>query len=147
MTRSPEPERILAANPNSPKANKLVGVVLLDQQKPADALPYFKKALDLPTNDPLNEPLITAFCSRPTRNPETKRSATRNAPSCAAITATANTPSSQRFPPSSSKLSRWETKSSRQRNSTSPQENSISSPLQHLQRRRKTPELHRARIG
>ena len=43
---------ILAANPNSPKANKLVGVVLLDQQKPSDALPYFQKALQLAPDDP-----------------------------------------------------------------------------------------------
>lgn len=43
---------ILAANPQSPKANKLVGVVLLDQQKPAAALPYFEKALTLSPNDP-----------------------------------------------------------------------------------------------
>ena len=51
-------KEILAANPNSPKANKLVGVVLLDQQKPTDALPYFKKALDLAPDNPLNDPLI-----------------------------------------------------------------------------------------
>jgi tetratricopeptide (TPR) repeat protein len=43
---------ILAANPDSPKANKLVGVVFLDQQKPADALPYFQKALQLSPDDP-----------------------------------------------------------------------------------------------
>jgi tetratricopeptide (TPR) repeat protein len=43
---------ILAANPSSPKANKLVGVVLLDQQKPSDALPYFQKALQLSPDDP-----------------------------------------------------------------------------------------------
>jgi tetratricopeptide (TPR) repeat protein len=43
---------ILADSPNSPKANKLVGVVLLDQQKPAQALPYFQKALQLAPNDP-----------------------------------------------------------------------------------------------
>jgi len=43
---------ILAANPNSPKANKLVGVVLLDQQKPSNALPYFQKALQLSPDDP-----------------------------------------------------------------------------------------------
>lgn len=43
---------ILAANPNSPKANKLVGVVLLDQQKPSDALPYFQKGLQLAPDDP-----------------------------------------------------------------------------------------------
>jgi tetratricopeptide (TPR) repeat protein len=43
---------ILAANPNSPKANKLIGVVLLDQQKPSDALPYFQKALQLSPDDP-----------------------------------------------------------------------------------------------
>lgn len=45
-------ESILAANPASPKANKLVGVVLLDQQKSADALPYFQKALQLAPKDP-----------------------------------------------------------------------------------------------
>ena len=43
---------ILAANPASPKANKLVGVVLLDRQKPVDALPYFEKALQLAPDDP-----------------------------------------------------------------------------------------------
>ncbi len=43
---------ILAANPNSPKANKLTGVVLLDQQKTSDALPYFQKALELAPDDP-----------------------------------------------------------------------------------------------
>lgn len=45
-------QAILAANPASPKANKLVGVVLLDQQKPTGALPYFQKALQLAPNDP-----------------------------------------------------------------------------------------------
>lgn len=43
---------ILAGNPDSPKANKLVGVVYLDQQKPSDALPYFQKALQLSPDDP-----------------------------------------------------------------------------------------------
>lgn len=43
---------ILAADPNSPKANKLVGVVLLDQQKASDSLPYFEKALQLSPDDP-----------------------------------------------------------------------------------------------
>ncbi|MGC2162304.1 MAG: tetratricopeptide repeat protein [Silvibacterium sp.] len=43
---------ILAANPDSPKANKLVGVVLLDQQKPSEALSYFQKALQLAPSDP-----------------------------------------------------------------------------------------------
>jgi tetratricopeptide (TPR) repeat protein len=43
---------ILAANPESSKANKLVGVVLLDDQKPSDALQYFQKALALDANDP-----------------------------------------------------------------------------------------------
>src|ERR1700756_4929048 len=38
---------ILAANPDSPKANKLVAVVLLDQQKSPDALPYAQNALQL----------------------------------------------------------------------------------------------------
>lgn len=47
-----EAQAILSANPASPKANKLVGVVLLDQQKPTDALPYFKKALQLAPGDP-----------------------------------------------------------------------------------------------
>jgi tetratricopeptide (TPR) repeat protein len=42
---------ILAAKPASSQANKLVGVVLLDDQKPADALPYFQKAMDLDAND------------------------------------------------------------------------------------------------
>jgi tetratricopeptide (TPR) repeat protein len=42
---------ILSADPASPKANKLVGVVLLDQQKPSDALPYFEKALQLSAPD------------------------------------------------------------------------------------------------
>lgn len=47
-----EAQTILFANPASPKATKLVGVVLLDQQKPNDALPYFKKALQLAPGDP-----------------------------------------------------------------------------------------------
>lgn len=46
-----ESKAILAANPNSPPANKLVGIVLLDQQKPADALPYFQRALQLDPSD------------------------------------------------------------------------------------------------
>lgn len=45
-------QAILAGNPASAKANKLVGVVLLDEQKPAAALPYFQKALQLAPNDP-----------------------------------------------------------------------------------------------
>lgn len=45
-------QTILTSNPGSPKANKLVGVVLLDQQKPTDSLPYFQKALQLAPNDP-----------------------------------------------------------------------------------------------
>jgi len=49
---------ILAANPDSPKANKLVGVVLLDQQKSADALPYFQKALQLSPDDPTVHALL-----------------------------------------------------------------------------------------
>lgn len=49
---------ILAANPNSPKANKLVGVVLLDQQKSAEALPYFQKALELAPDDPTTHGLL-----------------------------------------------------------------------------------------
>ncbi|HEX5234071.1 MAG TPA: tetratricopeptide repeat protein [Silvibacterium sp.] len=43
---------ILDVNPASPKADKLVGVVLLDQQKASDALPYFEKALQLAPDDP-----------------------------------------------------------------------------------------------
>lgn len=43
---------IVAAHPDSPKANKLVGVVLLDEQKSSDALPYFQKALQLAPDDP-----------------------------------------------------------------------------------------------
>jgi tetratricopeptide (TPR) repeat protein len=43
---------ILAANPDSHKANKLIGVVLLDQQKPSEALSYFQKALQLSPDDP-----------------------------------------------------------------------------------------------
>jgi Tetratricopeptide repeat len=42
---------ILTRNPESPQANKLLGVVLLDSQKPADALPYFLKAQQLDPND------------------------------------------------------------------------------------------------
>lgn len=45
-------QAILSANPASPKANKLVGVVLLDEQKSTDALPYFQKALQLAPDDP-----------------------------------------------------------------------------------------------
>jgi tetratricopeptide (TPR) repeat protein len=53
---------ILAANPRSPKANKLVGVVLLDQQKPSDALPYFQKSLQLSPDDPtVNALLVQAY--------------------------------------------------------------------------------------
>ena len=53
---------ILAANPGSPKANKLVGVVLLDQHKPAAALPYFQKALQLSPDDPtVNALLLQAY--------------------------------------------------------------------------------------
>lgn len=43
---------IRTSNPDSPKANKLVGVVLLDEQKPSAALPYFDKALKLSPDDP-----------------------------------------------------------------------------------------------
>lgn len=43
---------ILAKNPESNQANKLVGVVLLDAQKPADSLPYFEKAMALDASDP-----------------------------------------------------------------------------------------------
>lgn len=49
---------ILSANPNSPKANKLVGVVLLDQQKATDALPYLQKALQLAPDDPAVHALL-----------------------------------------------------------------------------------------
>lgn len=49
---------ILAANPDSPKANKLVAVVLLDQQKSSDALPYAQKALQLAPDDPLVHSLL-----------------------------------------------------------------------------------------
>ena len=49
---------ILSANPNSPKANKLVGVVLLDQQKATDALPYLQKALHLAPDDPAVHALL-----------------------------------------------------------------------------------------
>ena len=43
---------ILAAHLESAQANKLVGVVLLDDQKASDALSYFQKALALDANDP-----------------------------------------------------------------------------------------------
>jgi tetratricopeptide (TPR) repeat protein len=49
---------IVAANPDSPRANKLVGVVLLDRQEPADALPYFQKALQLSPSDPTINALL-----------------------------------------------------------------------------------------
>lgn len=53
---------ILAANPQSPKANKLVGVVLLDQHKAAASLPYFQKALQLSPDDPtVNALLLQAY--------------------------------------------------------------------------------------
>jgi len=42
---------ILAGNPTSSQANKLVGVVLLDDQKASEALPYFQKALELDADD------------------------------------------------------------------------------------------------
>jgi len=55
-------QSILAGNPASPKANKLVGVVLLDQNKSADALPYFRKALQLSPDDPtINALLLQAY--------------------------------------------------------------------------------------
>lgn len=46
-----EAKAILAEKPSSSQANKLVGVVLLDDQKAADALPYFQKALELDADD------------------------------------------------------------------------------------------------
>ena len=42
---------ILAAKPGSSQANKLVGVVLLDDQKATEALAYFQKALALDAED------------------------------------------------------------------------------------------------
>jgi tetratricopeptide (TPR) repeat protein len=42
---------ILAQSPASPQGNKLVGVVLLDDQKAAAALPYFQKAAELDQTD------------------------------------------------------------------------------------------------
>lgn len=47
-----EAKTILAASPNSSQSNKLLGVVYLDMQKPAEALPYFERALELDPNDP-----------------------------------------------------------------------------------------------
>lgn len=53
---------ILEKNPESPQANKLVGVVLLDAQKPADALTYFQKALSLDADDAsVHELLLQAY--------------------------------------------------------------------------------------
>lgn len=53
---------IVADNPDSPKANKLVGVVLLDQHNAADALPYFQIALRLSPDDPtVNALLLQAY--------------------------------------------------------------------------------------
>lgn len=53
---------ILDVNPASPKANKLVGIVLLDQQKASEALPYFQKALQLAPGDPtLHELLLQVY--------------------------------------------------------------------------------------
>jgi hypothetical protein len=53
---------ILNENPQSPKANKLVGVVLLDQHKPAASLPYFQTALKLSPDDPtVNALLLQAY--------------------------------------------------------------------------------------
>jgi tetratricopeptide (TPR) repeat protein len=43
---------IVAADPSSAKANKLTGVVLLDEQNATEALPYFLKAQDLAPDDP-----------------------------------------------------------------------------------------------
>jgi len=55
---------LLAANPTSAQANKLVGVVLLDMQKPSDALPYFQKALELDPNDPsVHSLLLQAYAA------------------------------------------------------------------------------------
>jgi tetratricopeptide (TPR) repeat protein len=57
-----EAKTILAANLDSPQANKLVGVVLLDDQKPADALTYFKKALELdPTDDSVHALMLQVY--------------------------------------------------------------------------------------
>lgn len=53
---------ILAANPDSPKANKLVGVIYLDEHNSADALPYFQIALRLSPDDPtINALLLQAY--------------------------------------------------------------------------------------
>jgi tetratricopeptide (TPR) repeat protein len=51
-------QAILASHPASAQANKLVGVVLLAQQKAGEALPYFQKALALDANDPTIHALL-----------------------------------------------------------------------------------------
>jgi tetratricopeptide (TPR) repeat protein len=59
-----ESKALLIANPGSAQANKLVGVVLLDMQKPSDALPYFQKALELDPNDPsVHSLLVQAYAA------------------------------------------------------------------------------------
>jgi len=53
---------ILEKDPESPQANKLVGVVLLDAQKPADALTYFQKAQSLDSGEAsVHELLLQAY--------------------------------------------------------------------------------------
>jgi tetratricopeptide (TPR) repeat protein len=53
---------MLAKNPDSPQVNKLVGVVLLDSQKPADALTYFQKARSLdPADASVHALLLQAY--------------------------------------------------------------------------------------
>ncbi len=47
-----EAKTILASSPGNSQSNKLIGVVYLDMQKPAEALPYFERALELDANDP-----------------------------------------------------------------------------------------------
>jgi tetratricopeptide (TPR) repeat protein len=53
---------LLAKTPDSPQVNKLVGAVLLDAEKPADALTYFQKASELdPADDNVHALLLQAY--------------------------------------------------------------------------------------
>jgi tetratricopeptide (TPR) repeat protein len=55
---------ILEKHPDSPQVNKLVGVVFLEAQKPADALTYFQKAQSLDSSDAsVHALLLQAFAA------------------------------------------------------------------------------------
>src|SRR5271170_7471869 len=66
---------ILEKNPESPQANKLVGVVLLDAHKPADALTYFQKAQSLDSGEASVHELFLAGLRRDGRQGAARRAA------------------------------------------------------------------------